>query len=102
MREELSLTCAATAAARQRSASCSRAIIDKEAQISITQTRKGEYQYKAKPQKNPYRGPVVILLDEESASESEEVAAGLQALGRVVVIGRTSRGEDMDATLQGL
>jgi carboxyl-terminal processing protease len=76
--------------------------IDKEAQISITQTRKGEYQYKAKPQKNPYRGPVVILLDEESASESEEVAAGLQALGRVVVIGRTSRGEDMDATLQGL
>jgi C-terminal processing protease CtpA/Prc len=51
---------------------------------------------------NPYRGPVVILLDEECASESEEMAAGLQAIGRAVVIGRTSRGEDMDATIQGL
>lgn len=77
-------------------------LVDKETPISITQTRKGEDQYKAKPSKNPYRGPVVILLDEECASESEEVAAGLQTIGRAVVIGRTSRGEDMDATIQGL
>jgi carboxyl-terminal processing protease len=77
-------------------------LVDKEATISVVQTRKGEYQYKAKPQKDPYRGPVVILLDEESGSESEEVTGGLQAVGRVVVIGRTSRGSDMDATFQGL
>jgi C-terminal processing protease CtpA/Prc len=45
---------------------------------------------------------VAILLDEQSASESEQVTAGLQAAGRVVVIGRTFRGEDMDATFQEL
>jgi len=77
-------------------------LVDKETLISTTQTRKGETQYKAKPGKNPYLGPVVILLDEECASESEEMTAGLQAMGRVFVIGRTSRGEDMDATLEGL
>jgi carboxyl-terminal processing protease len=76
--------------------------IEKETTISVVQARKGDYRYKAKPQKNPYRGPVVILLDEGSASESEELTGGLQAAGRVVVIGRTSRGEDMDATFQEL
>jgi len=77
-------------------------LVDKETLISTTRTRKGETQYKAKPGKNPYRGPVVVLLDEDCASESEEMTAGLQAAGRVFVIGRTSRGEDMDATLEGL
>jgi C-terminal processing protease CtpA/Prc len=73
------------------------------APISTTQTRKGAgNRYTARPQAKPYLGKVVILLDEGSASESEELAGGLQAAGRVVVIGRTSRGEDMDATFQGL
>jgi C-terminal processing protease CtpA/Prc len=78
-------------------------LVDNETQLVITRTRKGDYYgYKAKPQKNPYRGHVVILLDEESASASEEVAAGLQAAGRAAVIGKTSRREDMDATFQEL
>jgi carboxyl-terminal processing protease len=77
-------------------------LVDKETLISTTQTLKGVTQYKAKPGKNPYLGSVVILLDEECASESEEMTAGLQALGRAFVIGRRSRGEDMDATLEGL
>jgi carboxyl-terminal processing protease len=78
-------------------------LIEKEMQLVITRTRKGDYYgYKAKPQKNSYPGPVVILLDEESASASEEVAAGLQAASRVAVIGKKSRGEDMDATFQEL
>jgi len=47
--------------------------IEKETTIFIVRTRKGEYQYKAKPQKNSYRGPVVVLIDEASASESEEL-----------------------------
>src|SRR5262249_42268963 len=53
--------------------------VDKETIVSTTKTRKGETQYKAKPVKNPYHGPVVILLDEECASESEEMTGGLQA-----------------------
>ena len=78
-------------------------LVEKETQLAIMRTRKGDdYFDKAKPKKNGYRGPVVILLDEESASESEDVAAGLQEAGRVVVIGTRSRGANMDATLQGL
>ena len=60
-------------------------LVNKETQLAITRTRKGDdCNYKAKPHKNSYSGPVVILLDEESASESEQVTAGLQAAGRVV------------------
>jgi len=78
-------------------------LVEKETQLAIMRTRKGDdYFDKAKPKKNGYRGPVVILLDEESASESEDIAAGLQEAGRVVVIGTRSRGANMDATLQGL
>jgi carboxyl-terminal processing protease len=78
-------------------------LVKKETQLAIQRTRKGEdYSYKAKPNRRSYAGPVVILLDEESASESEQVTAGLQAAGRVMVIGRRSRGEDMDATFQEL
>jgi C-terminal processing protease CtpA/Prc len=78
-------------------------LLDKETQLAITRTRKGDDDYyKAKAQKHAYRGPVAILIDQESASESEQVTAGLQEAGRVVVIGKTSRGVAMDATFQDL
>ena len=78
-------------------------LLDKETQLAITRTRKGDDDYyKAKAQKHAYRGPVAILIDQESASESEQVTAGLQEAGRVVVIGKTSRGVAMDATFQEL
>jgi carboxyl-terminal processing protease len=78
-------------------------LVSKETQLGIIRTRTGDdYSYKAKPHKNSYRGRVAILIDEESGSESETVTAGLQAAGRVVVIGRRSKGEAMDATIQDL
>ncbi|MBC8070411.1 MAG: PDZ domain-containing protein, partial [Deltaproteobacteria bacterium] len=39
------------------------------------------------------RAPVVVLLDENAASAAEIVGGGLQALGRAVVLGRTSFGK---------
>ena len=78
-------------------------LVNKDTQLAIHRTRKGDdYFYKAKGQKNAYRGPVAILIDQESASESEAVTAGLQEAGRVVVVGKTSRGVDLDATFQQL
>lgn len=73
-------------------------LFDRETQLMISRTRKGDdFYYKARPDKNPYRGSVVILLDGESASASEQFAAGMQEAGRAVVIGDKTPGEDMDA-----
>jgi len=73
--------------------------VEKETLIAATQTRKGRHEYKAKPVKNPYRGKIVFLLDERSSSESEELAAGLQAVARIFVIGTKTHGSDMDAEI---
>jgi len=76
---------------------------DKDTQLMITKPRKGDnFEYKAKASKQPYRGKVVILLDELSMSASEEFAAGMQAAGRAVVVGRQTPGSDMDGELEQL
>lgn len=49
----------------------------------------------------PYAGPVAILVDELTASASECFAGGLQALGRVQIVGTRSAGQALPAaTLQ--
>jgi carboxyl-terminal processing protease len=71
---------------------------DKETLLMITKTRKGDdLSYKAKPAKNPFLGKLVILVDEFSGSASEQFTAGMQEIGRAVVIGKTTKGEDLDA-----
>ena len=44
------------------------------------------------PPDPPYRGEVVVLTDLMSCSSSEEMAGGLQALGRAVVVGQKTTG----------
>jgi carboxyl-terminal processing protease len=46
-----------------------------------------------------FDGPVVILVDEVSASTSEVMAGALQHLGRASVIGRRTAGEVLNANL---
>jgi carboxyl-terminal processing protease len=70
-------------------------------QLMITKTRQGDnFDYHTKPNKNPYRGAVVILTDEQSGSASEQFAAGMQEINRAFVIGKRTRGEDLDADLK--
>ncbi len=49
-----------------------------------------------------FRGPVAILVDEQSASASEFFAAGLQAIGRARVFGDASAGQALPAAMQRL
>jgi carboxyl-terminal processing protease len=78
-------------------------LFDRETQLMITKTRSGDdLYYKAKPEKDPFLGPIVILVNETSGSASEQFAAGMQASGRAYVIGRTTEGEDLDADLAKL
>src|ERR1700749_746831 len=76
---------------------------DKPTQLMITRRRRGDdLYYKARPQKKPYLGPLVILLDEVSGSAAEQFAAGMQESGRAVVVGKRSAGDDLDASFRKL
>jgi carboxyl-terminal processing protease len=51
------------------------------------------------PVPDPYTGTVVILVDELSASSSEEFAGSLQALGRATIIGSQTPGRCLTANI---
>ncbi len=51
---------------------------------------------------NPYKGKVVILVDELSASSSEEFAGSLQALGRATIVGSQTPGRCLTANIVSL
>jgi carboxyl-terminal processing protease len=52
----------------------------------------------ARPAPDPYRGAVVILVDEESASASETFTAFMQEVGRARVVGRPTAGSTFART----
>jgi carboxyl-terminal processing protease len=43
-------------------------------------------------------GRVAIIVDETSGSASEQIAAGLQEAKRAFIVGKTTKGADLDAT----
>ena len=56
------------------------------------QTRQGSSPMVAFPQRSPYTGALVILVDSTSQSAAEMFAAGLQESGRAFVVGEISAG----------
>lgn len=77
-------------------------LLDKKTVLGISRSRDGYENYIAYPQKNPYTGPIVILVDCMSGSASESFAGGMQSIGRAVVVGETSGGGDLDASVDKL
>lgn len=77
-------------------------LLDKQTTLGTSRMRKGYENYIVYPQKNPYMGPVVILLDSMSGSASESFAGGMQAVGRAIVVGERSGGGDLDASIDEL
>jgi carboxyl-terminal processing protease len=73
-------------------------LFDRPLQLMISRTRHGDSNYyRTHTVKHPFLGRVAVLVDEASGSASEQLAAGLQELGRAYVIGRKTEGSDMDA-----
>lgn len=77
-------------------------LVDKQTTLGTSRMRKGYENYMVYPQKNPYMGPVVILVDCMSGSASESFSGGMQAVGRAIVVGERSGGGDLDASIDEL
>ncbi|MDX6711227.1 MAG: carboxyl-terminal processing protease [Blastocatellia bacterium] len=60
--------------------------------VGTLQSRTGKIQLPLIPQKHPYTGPVVVLIDGLSGSTSEVFAAAMQESGRATIIGDRSGG----------
>ncbi|HZN39544.1 MAG TPA: S41 family peptidase [Planctomycetota bacterium] len=52
------------------------------------------------PVDQPYRGPVIVLVNGGTGSTAEILAAGLQKLGRVRVVGETSMGAALPSVVE--
>lgn len=75
-------------------------LLPKQTLLMTSKTRDGVEKYITHPQKKHFDGVVVLLLDDLSGSASEQLAAGLQELGRAVVVGSRSHGADLDADIK--
>ncbi len=64
--------------------------------------RRGWDEIYLEPATQGYSGPLVVLVDELSGSSSEEVAGGLQAIGRATVMGNRTSGRVLIAEVKGL
>ncbi len=64
--------------------------------LYVRKTREGETKVFFDPAKDSFKGPLVLLMDALSGSASELFAAGLQAIGRAVVVGERSPGSVME------
>ena len=60
--------------------------------LGVLRTRTGMMPLSSFPQKSPYTGPLVILIDGLSGSTAEVLAAALQESGRAEVVGERSAG----------
>ena len=65
----------------------------------IKRDRSGETKVFFDPAENAFKGPLVLLIDPLSGSASELFAAGLQAIGRAMVVGERSPGGVMESDM---
>ena len=75
---------------------------DKPASLGTMRMRVGYQNFAVFPQRDPYLGPLVILMDQMSASTSEVFASGMQEMGRAVIVGEQSAGAALPSIIQKL
>ncbi|MBL4684831.1 MAG: hypothetical protein JKY37_09600 [Nannocystaceae bacterium] len=67
--------------------SVARLLLAEKASLGRLQYRKMTQDFKLTPDPGAFAGPIVVLVDEGTASTSEIFAAGMRDLGRVTVVG---------------
>jgi carboxyl-terminal processing protease len=75
--------------------------------LGVMRTRQGELRFVSNPRRSgadgrarqPFGGPLAVLIDDQSMSTSEVFAAGLQAVGRARIFGVTSPGYALPAMM---
>ena len=67
-------------------------LLRKRESLGVMKMRGADIKFIAFPQDGAFDGPVAVIIDANSASTSEIFAAGLQELGRAVVVGERSMG----------
>ncbi|MGH9846261.1 MAG: S41 family peptidase [Blastocatellia bacterium] len=77
-------------------------LVAKGGSFGTMKMRTSEVKFAVFPQQDAYAGPVAILMDGMSASTSEIFAAGMQELGRAIVVGERSAGACLPSYFQKL
>src|ERR1044072_4227933 len=70
--------------------------------FGVMRTRAGWHDLEIVPQKNVYRGQLVVVIDAETQSAAEIFAGGVQASGRAVVVGQRSAGATLPSAAKEL
>jgi carboxyl-terminal processing protease len=70
--------------------------------FGVMRTRAGWHDLGIVPQKNGYRGRLVVLIDAETQSAAEIFAGGVQSSGRAVVVGQRSAGATLPSAAKEL
>lgn len=73
-----------------------------ETSLGVTKLRDGEIKYLVKPSAKPFRGRVLILTDETTASTAEILAGGMQETDRATVVGAPSVGAVLPSVIEKL
>jgi carboxyl-terminal processing protease len=80
-----------------------RLLLAEPGSLGKLQFRDFAQEFKVEPSQDPFEGPVVILVDEGTASTSEIFASGMRDLGRVQIVGgRSSAGAALPSVIEQL
>src|SRR5690606_19042650 len=77
-------------------------LIDEKTELGTMEMRAGTIPFIAYPQSRAFLGPLVILVDELTASTSEILAGGLQEAERAKIIGRKTMGAALPSYISHL
>lgn len=77
-------------------------LVERPASFGVMRMRGAAMEFRAFPQRRPYTGQVVVLIDRSSASASEIFAGGLQESGRALLVGEPSAGMTLPSTAKEL